>query len=71
MSAPRSIELDEGITAAVRDQLLEVLAHSNLDWAVVVLRDGFGLDEGLQFTVNHVLGEGQQVFDAVRRGKTC
>lgn len=47
MSTPGRVELDEGIATAVSHQFLEVLANSYLDWAVVLLRYGFRLHEGL------------------------
>ena len=57
MAAPRSVELDQDVLAAVLDQVVEVLADGDLDTVVVGLGDGLGLDVGLQLAALELLEE--------------
>jgi hypothetical protein len=55
MTAPWSVELDQNIFLIVKHNIFVVLGDNHYHWSFLLLRDGLGLDAGLDLAINVVL----------------
>lgn len=57
VTAPRGVEFKQDILVIVDDKILVAMAHDNSDRALLGLRNGLGLDAGINLAVKDILDE--------------
>lgn len=57
MAAPWRIVFDEHILGIVHDNIVVVLGDNDGDWAILLFRDGFTLDAGLNLASDKIIDE--------------
>ena len=62
VTAPWCVKLKENIFVIIKDDILVIVRHNDLNGTFVLLWDRFGFDAGLNLAVNKVLDEGTNVL---------